>query len=54
MLTWVLLVQVFGLTSSRTECMGAVALDQLVSTFSSDPSLIAFAQLCCDRSWNNR
>ncbi|KAI3988958.1 hypothetical protein MKX01_016529 [Papaver californicum] len=29
-------------------------VDQLVSTFSSDPSLIAFAQLCCDPSWNSR
>ncbi|EFH47427.1 hypothetical protein ARALYDRAFT_487351 [Arabidopsis lyrata subsp. lyrata] len=30
------------------------SVDHLVSTFSSDPSLIAFAQLCCDKSWNNR
>ncbi|BAB11545.1 meiotic check point regulator-like protein [Arabidopsis thaliana] len=29
------------------------SVDHLVSTFSSDPSLIAFAQLCCDKSWNN-
>uniref|UniRef100_A0A803M3V4 Anaphase-promoting complex subunit 1 n=1 Tax=Chenopodium quinoa TaxID=63459 RepID=A0A803M3V4_CHEQI len=29
-------------------------VDHLVSTFSSDPSLIAFAQLCCDSSWNSR
>ncbi|KAK4273718.1 hypothetical protein QN277_017057 [Acacia crassicarpa] len=33
---------------------GSVTVDQLVSTFSSDPSLIAFAQLCCDPSWYNR
>ncbi|XP_010423455.1 PREDICTED: anaphase-promoting complex subunit 1 isoform X1 [Camelina sativa] len=30
------------------------SVDHLVSTFSSDPSLIAFAQLCCDKSWNNK
>ncbi|CAN8257090.1 unnamed protein product [Cochlearia groenlandica] len=30
------------------------SVDHLVSTFSSDPSLIAFAQLCCDKSWNDR
>ncbi|XP_077233026.1 E3 ubiquitin ligase isoform X2 [Tasmannia lanceolata] len=29
-------------------------VDQLISTFSADPSLIAFAQLCCDSSWCNR
>ncbi|EOA21984.1 hypothetical protein CARUB_v10002491mg [Capsella rubella] len=29
-------------------------VDHLVSTFSSDPSLIAFAQLCCDKSWDNK
>ncbi|KAI8540111.1 hypothetical protein RHMOL_Rhmol09G0236700 [Rhododendron molle] len=54
--------KVFGLTSLRS-CTpstndsvgaGAVTIDQLVSTFSSDPSLIAFAQLCCDPSWNSR
>ncbi|XP_010253785.1 PREDICTED: anaphase-promoting complex subunit 1 [Nelumbo nucifera] len=33
---------------------GSFKVDQLVSTFSSDPSLIAFAQLCCDPSWNSR
>ncbi|KAF5187769.1 Anaphase-promoting complex subunit, partial [Thalictrum thalictroides] len=33
---------------------GAFKVDQLVSTFSSDPSLIAFAQLCCDPSWDSR
>ncbi|KAL3521228.1 hypothetical protein ACH5RR_019377 [Cinchona calisaya] len=51
--------KVFGLaclrtSNSETEHMGAVNLDQLVSTFSSDPSLIAFAQLFCNPSWNNR
>ncbi|XP_020086066.1 anaphase-promoting complex subunit 1 isoform X1 [Ananas comosus] len=29
-------------------------VEQLVNTFSADPSLIAFAQLCCDSSWNSR
>lgn len=52
----------FGLTSLR-DCTksnddqngpSSVTVDQLVSTFSSDPSLIAFAQLCCDPSWNMR
>ncbi|KAG8390120.1 hypothetical protein BUALT_Bualt01G0050500 [Buddleja alternifolia] len=44
-----------GLTQSSTdECSGAVTVDQLVSTFSSDPSLIAFARLFCDSSWSNR
>ncbi|KAJ8438725.1 hypothetical protein Cgig2_013771 [Carnegiea gigantea] len=33
---------------------GSDRVDQLVSTFSSDPSLIAFAQLCCDSSSNSR
>ncbi|ERN05300.1 anaphase-promoting complex subunit 1 isoform X1 [Amborella trichopoda] len=33
---------------------GPFKVDQLVSTFSADPSLIAFAQLCCGYSWNNR
>ncbi|KAG0481181.1 hypothetical protein HPP92_012039 [Vanilla planifolia] len=28
-------------------------VDQLVGTFSADPSLLAFAQVCCDSSWNN-
>lgn len=54
--------KVFGLTSSTAcdpntvHCNGpnSVTVDQLVSTFSSDPSLIAFAQLCCDHSWNSR
>ncbi|KAL1559265.1 anaphase-promoting complex subunit 1-like [Salvia divinorum] len=32
----------------------AIPVDQLVSTFSSDPSLIAFAHLFCDSSWSNR
>ncbi|CAA2984556.1 anaphase-promoting complex subunit 1 [Olea europaea subsp. europaea] len=36
-----------------TQCIGAVTVDQLVSTFSSDPSLIAFAQLFCDPSSNS-
>ncbi|OMO50083.1 Anaphase-promoting complex subunit 1 [Corchorus capsularis] len=54
--------KVFGLTSLKAgnpgnnsnNGPGSVAVDQLVSTFSSDPSLIAFAQLCCDLSWNSR
>ncbi|WOL06876.1 anaphase-promoting complex subunit 1 isoform X1 [Canna indica] len=29
---------------------GSYKIDQLVGTFSADPSLIAFAQLCCDSS----
>ncbi|KAL2248926.1 UNVERIFIED_CONTAM: Anaphase-promoting complex subunit 1 [Sesamum indicum] len=39
---------------ASSECTGAVTVDQLVSTFSSDPSLIAFAQLFCDSSWSSR
>lgn len=54
--------KVFGLTSlkARNSCStgdngpGSVTVDQLVATFSSDPSLIAFAQLCCDPSWKSR
>lgn len=50
--------KVFGLTFSsaniQAESMGAVNVDQLVSTFSADPSLIAFAQLCCGAFWNSR
>ncbi|GAA0138654.1 hypothetical protein LIER_00357 [Lithospermum erythrorhizon] len=51
--------KVFGLTQSKAtnpgiKSISAVTLDQLVSTFSSDPSLIAFAQLCCDPSWCGR
>ncbi|KAI4306844.1 hypothetical protein L6164_030088 [Bauhinia variegata] len=54
--------KVFGLTSLKVSDPstdshsgpGSATIDQLVSTFSSDPSLIAFAQLCCDPSWNNR
>ncbi|XP_022745935.1 anaphase-promoting complex subunit 1-like isoform X2 [Durio zibethinus] len=54
--------KMFGLTSLRAgnpsnnsnSGPGAVTVEQLVSTFSSDPSLIAFAQLCCDLSWNGR
>ncbi|KAK2985961.1 hypothetical protein RJ640_028279 [Escallonia rubra] len=38
--------------SNSSSC--AVTVDQLVSTFSSDPSLIAFAQLCSDPSWNSK
>ncbi|KAJ6768158.1 hypothetical protein OIU74_021929 [Salix koriyanagi] len=52
--------KVFGLTNikvgdpstSDNSGPGSVTVDQLVSAFSSDPSLIAFAQLCCDPSWN--
>ncbi|GMI87289.1 pollen calcium-binding protein 1, EMBRYO DEFECTIVE 2771, anaphase promoting complex 1 [Hibiscus trionum] len=48
--------KVFGSTSLRAGKDGptAVTVDQLVSTFSSDPSLIVFAQLFCDLSWNSR
>ncbi|MED6170431.1 hypothetical protein PIB30_030855 [Stylosanthes scabra] len=54
--------KVFGLTSLKGSDTisdihsgpSAATVDQLVSTFSSDPSLIAFAQLCCDPSWNSR
>ncbi|CAN0909752.1 Anaphase-promoting complex subunit 1 [Linum grandiflorum] len=51
--------KVFGLTSVKAWAGsnnrdGSLTVDQLVSTFSSDPSLIAFAQLCCDASWNSR
>jgi len=55
-------IQVFGLrtlgesnliANSHRE-LDSDSVDHLVSTFSSDPSLIAFAQLCCDKSWNNR
>ncbi|KAK8947459.1 Anaphase-promoting complex subunit 1 [Platanthera zijinensis] len=31
--------------------LGSYKVDQLVGTFSADPSLIAFAQVCCDSSW---
>ncbi|KAG2334579.1 hypothetical protein Bca52824_005759 [Brassica carinata] len=41
------------LLSSHRE-LDSDSVDHLVSTFSSDPSLIAFAQLCCDKSWNDR
>ncbi|KAL0341266.1 UNVERIFIED_CONTAM: Anaphase-promoting complex subunit [Sesamum radiatum] len=40
--------------TANSECTGAVTVEQLVSTFSSDPSLIAFAQLFCDSSWSSR
>ncbi|XP_058110276.1 anaphase-promoting complex subunit 1 isoform X2 [Magnolia sinica] len=33
---------------------GSFKVDQLISNFSADPSLISFAQLCCDSSWHNR
>ncbi|XP_057979662.1 anaphase-promoting complex subunit 1 isoform X2 [Malania oleifera] len=54
--------KVFGLTSLKActrstnghSGLGSGTVDQLVSTFSSDPSLIAFAQLCCDHSWDSR
>ncbi|KAJ4980944.1 hypothetical protein NE237_031781 [Protea cynaroides] len=39
---------------SGNDELGSFKVDQLVSTFSTDPSLIAFAQLCCDPSWNSR
>ncbi|KAJ0855851.1 putative anaphase-promoting complex subunit 1 [Helianthus annuus] len=50
--------KVFGLASLKACTLGnndddaAVTVSQLVSTFSSDPSLIAFGALCCDPSWN--
>ncbi|KAK9061061.1 hypothetical protein SSX86_018241 [Deinandra increscens subsp. villosa] len=50
--------KVFGLASlkacrpSNSDDPAAVTVSQLVSTFSSDPSLIAFGALCCDPSWN--
>uniref|UniRef100_A0A7N0U9Q1 Anaphase-promoting complex subunit 1 n=1 Tax=Kalanchoe fedtschenkoi TaxID=63787 RepID=A0A7N0U9Q1_KALFE len=53
--------KVFGLTSikdssssSSDDGLSSTTIDQLISTFSSDPSLIAFAQLCCNSSWNIR
>ncbi|ESW13748.1 hypothetical protein PHAVU_008G222900 [Phaseolus vulgaris] len=54
--------KVFGLTSLKASDTirdirngsDSITVDQLVGTFSSDPSLIAFAQLCCDPSWYNR
>ncbi|KAK1284173.1 Anaphase-promoting complex subunit 1 [Acorus calamus] len=39
---------------SSKENHGSFKVDQLVNTFSADPSLIAFAQLCSDYSWNSR
>ncbi|KAJ4911668.1 Anaphase-promoting complex subunit 1 [Raphanus sativus] len=42
-----------SLANSHRE-LDSDSVDHLVSTFSSDPSLIAFAQLCCDKSWNDR
>ncbi|XP_027331009.1 anaphase-promoting complex subunit 1 isoform X2 [Abrus precatorius] len=54
--------KVFGLTNLKASDTitdvhngsGSITVDQLVGTFSSDPSLIAFARLCCDPSWYNR
>ncbi|KAK7320591.1 hypothetical protein VNO77_30211 [Canavalia gladiata] len=54
--------KVFGLTSLKASDTitdirsgsDSITVDQLVGTFSSDPSLIAFARLCCDPSWYNR
>lgn len=40
--------------SSGNTAGNYISVDQLVSTFSSVPSLIAFAQLCRDPSWNSR
>ncbi|KMZ66919.1 Anaphase-promoting complex subunit, partial [Zostera marina] len=45
--------------SSLVECsvrnteFAVSKVDQLISTFSADPSLISFAHLCCDASWNS-
>nr|GMD02091.1 anaphase-promoting complex subunit 1 [Ipomoea batatas] len=50
--------KVFGLThlraSASSKSIAGITVDQLVSAFSSDPSLTAFAQLCCNPSWNTR
>ncbi|GAU25520.1 hypothetical protein TSUD_280050, partial [Trifolium subterraneum] len=54
--------KVFGLTSLKASDTitdvhsgsGSITVDQLVGTFSYDPSLIAFAQFCCDPMWYNR
>ncbi|KAJ8769461.1 hypothetical protein K2173_002951 [Erythroxylum novogranatense] len=52
--------KVFGLTrssdlkASNLSRTSSVNIDQLVSTFSSDPSLIAFAQVSCDSSWSGK
>ena len=59
---WFLILQAFSLTGVRNRASntnslakpGSDRVDQLVRTFSSDPSLIAFAQLCCDSSSNSR
>ncbi|KAL8463255.1 hypothetical protein ACS0TY_034046 [Phlomoides rotata] len=40
--------------ASTTDSTGAIPVDHLVSTFSSDPSLIAFAQLFCGSSSSSR
>eukprot|EP00268_Persea_americana_P044215 TRINITY_DN4466_c0_g1_i1.p1 TRINITY_DN4466_c0_g1~~TRINITY_DN4466_c0_g1_i1.p1 ORF type:complete len:1760 (-),score=299.95 TRINITY_DN4466_c0_g1_i1:451-5376(-) len=41
-------------SSSSNSLPDSFKADQLISTFSADPSLIAFAQLCCDPSWHSR
>ncbi|XP_010067541.2 anaphase-promoting complex subunit 1 isoform X5 [Eucalyptus grandis] len=50
--------KVFSMTNLRASSGNTagnyISVDQLVSTFSSVPSLIAFAQLCRDPSWNSR
>ncbi|KAK4359004.1 hypothetical protein RND71_021233 [Anisodus tanguticus] len=51
--------KVFGLARLRAaatsrDCQDGDMVDQLISTFSSNPSLISFAQLCCDPNWNSR
>ncbi|XP_015079876.1 anaphase-promoting complex subunit 1 isoform X2 [Solanum pennellii] len=51
--------KVFGLTRLRAsaaskDCQDGDMVDQLIGTFSSNPSLISFAQLCCDPNWNSR
>ncbi|XP_042399420.1 anaphase-promoting complex subunit 1 [Zingiber officinale] len=42
-----------NMRNSNNPVPDSYKMDQLVSTFSGDPSLIAFAQLCCD-SWRSR
>eukprot|EP01018_Ginkgo_biloba_P012111 Gb_37425 [translate_table: standard] len=43
-----------GLSSgTKSHGPGLSKVDQLVGTFSADPSLLAFAQLCCDNAWKN-
>lgn len=48
-----------SLSTSGARCINGIEprslkVQQLVSTFSADPSLISFSQLCCDSTWNNR